>query len=37
MAHKPKEMGELYSTLKDDLPARIAETHRVAYGSTDYF
>lgn len=32
MAHKPKEMGELYSALKEDLPARLAEAERVGYG-----
>ncbi len=32
MAHKPKDMGELYSALKEDLPARLAEAERVGYG-----
>jgi hypothetical protein len=32
MAHKPKEMGELYSALREDLPARLAEAERVGYG-----
>jgi integrase len=32
LAHKPKDMGELYSALKDDLPTRLAEAERVGYG-----
>lgn len=32
LAHKPKEMGEVYSALKEDVPARLAETERVGYG-----
>ena len=32
MAHKPKEMGEVYSALKEDVPARLAEAERVGYG-----
>jgi len=32
LAHKPKEMGELYSALKEDLPTRLAEAERVGYG-----
>lgn len=32
LAHKPKEMGELYSALKEDLPTRLAESERVGYG-----
>jgi hypothetical protein len=32
LAHKPKEMGELYSALKEDLPTRLAEVERVGYG-----
>ena len=32
MAHKPKDMGELYSALKEELPARLAEAERVGYG-----
>jgi len=32
LAHKPKEMGELYSALKEDLPTRLAEADRVGYG-----
>jgi integrase len=32
MAHKPKEMGEVYSALREDLPARLAEAERVGYG-----
>jgi integrase len=32
LAHKPKEMGELYSALKEDLPTRLAEAERVSYG-----
>jgi integrase len=34
LAHKPKEMGEVYSALKDDLGARLAEAERVGYGFT---
>ena len=34
LAHKPKEMGELYSALKEDLPTRLAEAERVGYGFT---
>lgn len=34
LAHKPKEMGELYSALKEDLPTRLAEAGRVGYGFT---
>ena len=33
LAHNPKEMGELYSALKEDLPTRLAEAERVGYGS----
>jgi integrase len=32
LAHKPKEMGELYSALKEDLPTRLAEAERCGYG-----
>ena len=32
LAHKPKDMGELYSALKEDLPTRLAESERVGYG-----
>ena len=32
LAHKPKDMGELYSALKEDLPTRLAEAERVGYG-----
>lgn len=32
LAHKPKEMGELYSALREDLPTRLAEAERVGYG-----
>ena len=32
LAHKPKEMGELYSALKEDLPTRLAEAERVGFG-----
>ena len=32
LAHKPKEMGEVYSALKDDLGARLAEAERCGYG-----
>jgi integrase len=32
LAHKPKDMGELYSALKEDLPSRLAEAERVGYG-----
>jgi hypothetical protein len=32
LAHKPKDMGELYSALKEDLPTRLAEAERVSYG-----
>jgi integrase len=32
LAHKPKEMGEVYSALKEDLAARLAEAERVGYG-----
>ena len=32
LAHKPKEMGELYSALKEDLPTRLAEAERVGHG-----
>ena len=32
LAHKPKDMGELYSALKEDLPIRLAEAERVGYG-----
>jgi integrase len=32
LAHKPKEMGELYSALKEDLPTRLAEAERVGCG-----
>ena len=32
LAHKPKDMGELYSALKEDLPTRLAEAKRVGYG-----
>jgi len=34
LAHKPKEMGELYSALKEDLPTRLEEAERVGYGFT---
>jgi integrase len=34
LAHKPKEMGELYSALKEDLLTRLAEAERVGYGFT---
>lgn len=30
--HKPKEMGEVYSALRQDVPARLAEAERVGYG-----
>jgi integrase len=32
LAHKPKDMGELYAALKEDLPIRLAEAERVGYG-----
>jgi hypothetical protein len=32
LAHKPKDMGELYSALKVGLPTRFAEAERVGYG-----
>jgi hypothetical protein len=32
LAHKPKDMGELYSSLKEDLPTRLTEAERVGYG-----
>jgi integrase len=32
LAHKPKDMGELYSALKEDLPTRLAEAERVGCG-----
>jgi integrase len=32
LAHKPKEMGEVYSALKEDLPKRLEEAERVGYG-----
>jgi integrase len=32
LAHKPKEKGELYSALKEDVPIRLAEAERVGYG-----
>jgi hypothetical protein len=32
LAHKPKDMGELYSALKVGLPTRLAEAERVGYG-----
>jgi integrase len=32
LAHKPKEMGEVYSALKEDLPSRLAEAQRVGFG-----
>jgi integrase len=32
LAHKPKDMGELYSALKEDLPTRLGEAERVGYG-----
>jgi hypothetical protein len=32
MGRKPKEMGEIYSALKEDAPARLAEAERVSYG-----
>ena len=32
LAHKPKDMGELYSALKADLPTGLAEAERVGYG-----
>lgn len=32
LAHKPKEMGEVYSAMKDDLPAQLAEAERCGYG-----
>jgi hypothetical protein len=32
LAHKPKDMGGLYSALKEDLPTRLAEAERVGYG-----
>ena len=32
LAHKPKEMGEVYSALREDVPARLAEAERVGYG-----
>jgi hypothetical protein len=31
MAHKPEVVGELYSALKEDLPARFAEAELVGY------
>ena len=34
LAHKPKDMGELYSALKEDVPTRLAEAERVGYGFT---
>ena len=32
LAHKPKEMGELYSALRENLATRLAEAERVGYG-----
>jgi len=32
MAHQPREMSEVYSLLKEDVPARLAEAERVGYG-----
>jgi hypothetical protein len=32
LAHKPKEMGEVHSALREDVPARLAEAGRVGYG-----
>jgi hypothetical protein len=32
MSHKPKEMGEIYSALKEDVSARLAEAERVSHG-----
>ena len=32
LAHKPTEMGELYSALKEDLAVRLDEAERVGYG-----
>jgi len=34
LAHQPKEMSEVYSMLKEDIPARLAEAERVGYGFT---
>lgn len=34
LAHQPKEMSEVYSALKEDVPARLAEAERVGYGFT---
>jgi hypothetical protein len=30
--NKPKDMGGLYSALKEDLPTRLAEAERIGYG-----
>jgi hypothetical protein len=32
LAHKPREMDEMYSALKEDLPTRLTEAKRVGYG-----
>jgi integrase len=32
LAHKPREMGEVYCALREDVPARLAEAERVGYG-----
>jgi len=32
LAHQPREMSEVYSLLREDVPARLAEAERVGYG-----
>lgn len=32
MAHQPRDMSKVYSLLKEDVPARLAEAERVGYG-----
>jgi len=34
LAHQPKEMSEVYSMLKEDVPARLLEAERCGYGFT---
>lgn len=34
LAHKPREMGEVYSALKENVPARLKEAERVGHGFT---
>jgi len=32
MAHQPREISEVYSLLKEDVPARLAEAECAGYG-----